>query len=147
MSDRENAETNSDDNPLFVLKYRNGSTAAFVTACLVLASICGIALFAMPLDRSSLVRSFLEKLAFGFMFLVFLSALIELTLFNEIRLYSDRIVKVRRFLRDTEVDLADATSVSQIGGGWLRHVTDTAPDSAALLRHERAPQKYQGSEY
>jgi hypothetical protein len=108
MSDGEKTDTMSNSEPLFVLKYRVGSVAAFVTACLVLASIFGIALFAMPLDRSSLVRFFLEELAFGFVFLVILSALIGLLLFDEIRLYSDRIVKARRFLRDTEVHLADA---------------------------------------
>jgi hypothetical protein len=108
MSDGEQTDTTSNSEPLFVLKYRNGSTAAFVTACLVLASICGIALFAMPLDRSSLVSSLSVKLLCGFLFLLFVVSPIELILFNEIRLYSDRIVKVRCFLRDTEVDLADA---------------------------------------
>ncbi len=108
MSDRENAETTSDDKPLFVLKYRENAVLIMVMGISLITLLFGMALFAMPLDRSSLVWSLLGKLVCGLVVLAFPFALIELLLFDEIRLYSDRIVKARRILRDIEVDLADA---------------------------------------
>jgi hypothetical protein len=104
---------NSPDEPLLVLKYQRYKVVLRIVLYSVLALICGIAVFVVPATFSNRVFGVLLAIvAHGFPFMAFIFLIIDMLLFKEVRLYRDRIVRVRRSLGEREIKLARAWLMS-----------------------------------
>jgi hypothetical protein len=97
--------------PLFVLKYRVfGRVLRAIAAILVLVFL-GLFLVVIPtIGEFGVLRYFMELVCFAAT-LVFLLSLAETMLFREIRLYKDRIVKVRHLIGNLEIVFKDAALI------------------------------------
>jgi hypothetical protein len=109
MTDSYETQTTSFNEPLFVLRYRNGDTY-FRIFCLSLGTLLffGIALGALFAGKDGFViRLFLVGLS-GFVLFSGIFQVVDLLFFKEIRLYRDRMVKVWKLIGEREIRLADA---------------------------------------
>ncbi|MBI4964086.1 MAG: hypothetical protein HY913_12475 [Desulfomonile tiedjei] len=113
MKDNDKPESKSDDEPLFVLRYRKFHVLlrafCFAVLALFLGGMSFIPPYTGPLDL--LFRPFSV-----FLFLVFILSLIDLLLFKEVRLHKDRIVLVRRFTGQIGIDLGKLRLVNTSTG-------------------------------
>ncbi|AFM25501.1 hypothetical protein [Desulfomonile tiedjei] len=92
----------SDDQPLFILKYRWLRKSIPISGLVLCVLFVGICTFFAPGVKLS------SRIIGLFIFLLFLLRLIDLLLFREIRLYKDRIAKVWKLTGTREIMLANA---------------------------------------
>ncbi|MFZ5864783.1 MAG: hypothetical protein ACOYXY_02770 [Thermodesulfobacteriota bacterium] len=106
MNDQITLDLKPNDDPLFVLRYRRG----FRKFALIFGNFCCVLFFAYVAFFAPATGAYAQALKSlsVFIFLLYLSFLIDLLLFREIRLHSDRVIKVWRLLGAKEIKLADA---------------------------------------
>lgn len=108
VDDPINTETEAGDKPLFALRYRPYKLGLRFLVLMILGPLFGIGLFADFPGPSSLLSELFRRLVFGLGFGLAVYQFVDLLLFREIRLYKNRIVKLRALCRPIEVKLENA---------------------------------------
>jgi hypothetical protein len=112
MSDHSAFESDSRDEPLFVLKYRLYWKFVLISLFSFLVFLSGMLAFVLPAKNTTLLVC---KPVYGLLAFWFLLQTLGIMLFSGIRLYRERIVKEWRLIGSTEIQLADA---SLLGGNF-----------------------------
>jgi hypothetical protein len=127
------------DEPLFVLRYRWSMRAGLIS---IYALIIWFAWFVILADPA---KTYVDQLLFRpllvFASLISLCQLMDLLLFREIRLYRDRIVKVRKFIGSREMKLENARleAVGLRNDGSVKSFFGHNPSPCRRLLHALYP--------
>lgn len=105
MNDSSNYETNLQDKPLCVLKYRWYWKASAIVISSFFTFFLGVCAFVLPAQN---IVQWIYKPIFGFLSFVFGFQFVDVLLFNGIWLYPDRIVKRWSLLAQHGIKLANA---------------------------------------
>jgi hypothetical protein len=106
--DSSNAETKPKDEPLFVLRYESYKLGLRFAVLGILGLCFGMVFFCYPLRASSILKGLFLRVSGGLLLGLVTYQFIDLLLFQEIRLYKNRMVKVRALCRPIQVELANA---------------------------------------
>ena len=101
-------EIQASDEPLFVLKYRRYKVVLRIIWYSLAGAIFALGTYFIPTKHPFEFEVLLGTLVFGFGCLSSVWLITHMLLFVEIRLYRDRIVRVRKLLSDTKIRLANA---------------------------------------
>jgi len=104
----ENHENNPNEEPLFVLKYRGDALVIRFVWLLIFTPLCYFMAFGPPASNFKILFA---KIVMFLMGLWCTYLFIDFSLFKEIRLYRDRIVKVNKMIGIREVKLHEAKIV------------------------------------
>jgi len=115
MNDSNQSEMKSDDELLFVVKYQSYKVFLRVVWCTLIGILTGLAVFATAMTEQFGFKVLFVIIvgSFGVGAAVFL--VIDTILFNEVRLYSDRIVKIWKIIDPVEVRFENA----RLDGIWV----------------------------
>ncbi len=100
-------QVTSNDQPIFVLRYRRCAIILHWFLCLLLIPAMFYGIFLDPISKP-IIEEVIRRMARAFVFIVSIDLLFNLLFFKEVRLYSDRISKVWHLFGSRDIPLRDA---------------------------------------
>jgi hypothetical protein len=118
MNYQDRLEITPHDEPLFVLRYKKGKVF-FRAVCwlLMVLFILTLTIVGPLTGKHGLIFLFLAGIVFGILFFAMALQFVDFLSLKEIRLYQDRIVRVKKSMRSREILLADARMITTSSRG------------------------------